>query len=63
MVVVVLLAVVAIVADRVNPDATMPGWPPVFTCEVVALLLFLVFWVVQSIQRWNDDLVGSTSAA
>jgi hypothetical protein len=59
---VVVLAIVAIVADRLNPDAEMPGWPPVFTCEVVALTLFLVFWVVQSIQRWNDDLAPTTPA-
>ena len=29
--------------------------PPVLLCEAVALLLFAVFWVVQSIEKWNDS--------
>ena len=37
--------------------------PPVFACEVAALVLFLVFWVVQSIQRWNDEHRAAQLAA
>lgn len=63
MVVVVVLAVWAIVAERIDPDE--PGFvvPAVFGCEVAALLLFLVFWVVQSIQRWNDEIAPAAPAA
>jgi hypothetical protein len=63
MVVVVLLAVWAIIAERIDPDA--PGFvvPAVFGCEVAALILFLVFWVVQSIQRWNDEIAPAAPAA
>jgi hypothetical protein len=61
MVIVVLLAVIAIIVDRINPVDPPP--PAVFACEVAALLLFLAFWVVQSIQRWNDDVAPQMSAA
>jgi hypothetical protein len=40
------------------PDAVIP---PVFVCEFIALGLFLVFWVLQSGQKWRDpnpSLVG-----
>jgi hypothetical protein len=63
MVVVVLLAVWAIVAERVDPDAPHFAIPAVFGCEVAALVLFLVFWVVQSIQRWNDEVAPAAPAA
>ena len=63
MVVVVLLAVWAIVAERIDPDADQFAIPAVFGCEVAALILFLVFWVVQSIQRWNDEIAPAAPAA
>lgn len=63
MVVVVLLAVWAVVDEQLNPSPVVPAFPPVFACEVAALVLFLVFWVVQSIQRWNDDVAPKMSAA
>jgi hypothetical protein len=63
MVIVVLLAVWAIVADRLDPDAPQFVIPAVFGCEVAALILFLVFWVVQSIQRWNDEIAPAAPAA
>jgi hypothetical protein len=63
MVVVVALAIWAIVDERLTPREDLGPLPPVFTCEVVALILFLVFWVVQSIQRWNDDVAPQLSAA
>jgi hypothetical protein len=63
MVVVVILAVVAIIDERIHPDAgLLLPVPPVFACEVAALLLFLVFWVVQSIQRWNDEAAQAQAA-
>lgn len=63
MVVVVVIAVIAIAYEQLNPSEEIPAIPPVFTCEVVALSLFLVFWVVQSIQRWNDDSAPQQAAA
>jgi hypothetical protein len=63
MVVVVAIAVVAVTYERLNPHEDLPAVPPVLACEVAALSLFLVFWVVQSIQRWNDDSAPLTAAA
>ena len=63
MAVVVVLAAIAVIAQRIDPDAgqSLPV-PPVLACEVAALVLFLVFWVVQSIQRWDDERAPSLAA-
>jgi hypothetical protein len=60
--IVVALAVVAFIWELLHPREDVPAVPPIFTCEVTALSLFLVFWVVQSIQRWNDDAAPQQAA-
>ncbi|MEO8263161.1 MAG: hypothetical protein ABI566_11395 [Pseudolysinimonas sp.] len=63
MAVVVVLAAVAVIIQRLDPDAGLAlPVPPVLACEVAALVLFLVFWVVQSIQRWDDERAPALAA-
>jgi hypothetical protein len=49
---VVDLAVTVVAVLTGHADDTAP--PPVFVGEAVALALFVVFWVLQSAERWND---------
>jgi hypothetical protein len=63
MVLVVVAAVVAVTYEQLHPRVELPAVPPVLGCEVAALILFLVFWVVQSIQRWDDDTAPQLAAA
>ncbi|MFH8249093.1 hypothetical protein ACH3VR_01835 [Microbacterium sp. B2969] len=46
----ILVVVVFITRDEV-PDAAIP---PIFVCEFIALGLFMVFWLLQSAQKWRD---------
>lgn len=46
-----IVALVAVVAVGKTIDASPP---PVLVGEAVALLLFAVFWIVQSIEKWGD---------
>lgn len=54
MVVDVLISAVQIVRENGAPPADRVPLPPLFAGEVIALLLFLTFWVVQSVQKWRD---------
>jgi hypothetical protein len=49
---VVDLAVTVVAVLTGHADDTAP--PPVFVGEAVALALFVVFWVLQSTERWSD---------
>jgi hypothetical protein len=54
--------VAALLVGGEIPDSAIP---PVFVCEFVALGLFLVFWVLQSMQKWHDpnpSLMASVAA-
>jgi hypothetical protein len=46
------LIVMIIVFATGHANDTSP--PPLFVGEFVALTLFVAFWIVQSIQKWND---------
>lgn len=53
-----VVAVAIIVFAGGIPDAVIP---PIFVCEFIALALFLVLWIVQSVHKWRDpdpSLVG-----
>ncbi len=43
---------VALIAEGVGVD--LGGFPIVFVGEAAALTLFLVFWVVQTVELWNE---------
>jgi hypothetical protein len=54
-----LVIAVALVVDLVLTVAAVAtgldaGVPVVLIGEALALALFAVFWVLQSLQRWND---------
>jgi hypothetical protein len=64
-----VVAFIIVVLSAINSDtsgATLaePLVPPVFLCEAIALSLFLLFWVVQSIQKWGhrDPSVQKSTA-
>jgi FtsH-binding integral membrane protein len=46
------LAVTVVAVLTGHADDMSP--PPLFVGEAVALALFVVFWVLQSVQRWDD---------
>ncbi|BDV29769.1 hypothetical protein [Microbacterium terricola] len=48
----ILDMVLLIVAGMLRPDPE--GFPWIFVGEAIALMLFAVFWVVQTVQRWDD---------
>ena len=52
LVVFVVVVVVGIVAEETGTELPTPIVPPVFCLEALALSLFLLFWVVQSVQKW-----------
>lgn len=57
-----IIAVTVIVFAGGFPDAAVP---PVFVCEFIALGLFLVFWVLESMRKWRDpnpSLVGPVAS-
>ncbi|WP_382306530.1 hypothetical protein [Herbiconiux sp. UC225_62] len=47
-----LLALIVVVGSGLALEVT-PS--PLFLGEAVALTLFVVFWVLQSVQKWNED--------
>lgn len=54
-VVVLLLLLVAVIAESLGGGAPEPwGISPVFLGEAVALALFAAFWIVQTVETWND---------
>ena len=49
-----LLVVTGIAYGVITATGYDAGLPPVLVCEVAALTLFLAFWVLQTVQWWND---------
>lgn len=50
-----LVGIVVVVASGANIDAVPP---PVFIGESIALALFAIFWVLQTIQKWDEPDPG-----
>ena len=46
------VVVLVVIVGLGIPEGTMP--PPVFVGEFIALGLFFVFWVLQTVQNWNS---------
>ncbi|WP_345800101.1 hypothetical protein AAIB33_11525 [Microbacterium sp. AZCO] len=46
-----IVVVIAFIARGEIPDADVP---PIFVCEFIALGLFMLFWLLQSAQKWRD---------
>ena len=54
----------AVIVGVVLAGETVGGaLPPVLVGETVALLLFLAFWVLQSLEKWSDDDPSVAAAA
>lgn len=49
------LAAILAVYIVLLPDADSTGLPVVLLAEAAALALFFAFWVVQGVEKWNDD--------
>jgi len=54
----------AVIVGVVLAGETVGGaFPPVLVGELVALLVFLAFWVLQSLEKWSDDDPSVVAAA